>query len=346
MDNTCKPKIIMKKKIVIRKTDVTRKTKQWSSCSANIDPGETMISFDVGIINLAYAVMKMSDEIIIYDWGIINLASGNNKLTCSASLKSGVNKGKTCKKKAHFINGKKGLCATHGKNSNDCERNITVDNVTELELKTTLYNRLDALPILMKGRTVLVEHQPLHAREKIKSVGHALFDYFVMRGVIDHGYKYRHIGFVDAKNKLTVYDGPPISCHLKTQYSRNKWYGLRYSEWILRDKPELLQYLLTHKKKDDLADCLLQAIWYSKHKLSPSNALDDLSDHQKLVYKEGNLIKYKKIRPYAPKAKSLSSGRLTLSNVKYLIKKGVDTDILKKSIFFYFGDIEMDKLKA
>jgi len=79
------------------------------SCSANAamyplsfdDNQELTISFDVGIINLAYCILYLDACGIshIVDWDIINLASGDQKLLCSEKLKSGANNGKTCTKK-------------------------------------------------------------------------------------------------------------------------------------------------------------------------------------------------------------------------------------------------------
>ncbi len=58
---------------------------------------KTILSFDVGIINLAYCILEKKEEnFTIKDWGIINIDS--NKLTCSHLNK----KGQKCSKNAKY----------------------------------------------------------------------------------------------------------------------------------------------------------------------------------------------------------------------------------------------------
>jgi hypothetical protein len=324
MLSATKKKIILKKRI------------PWTPCD-NLPPG-SIISFDVGIINLAYCILNYTDgKYTISDWDIINLASGNPSLTCKSFCKSG----KLCGKKAYFTdeNGV-GYCLLHGKTMPGLVRNMTVENVSEFELKKTLFMSLDAVPRLLNVEQVLIENQPLKAREKIKGVGHALFDYYVLRGYIDNKCTYKNLQFIDAKNKLTVYDGPAISCHLKTQYARNKWYGIKYCQWAIKTHPELCLFFEKFKKKDDLADCFLQGAWYLKY--GQHGLKGELtSSHQKLVYAENNKLSYIKVRPRPPTKKSLASGRWTLSNIKYALNKGQKIEgALKTSIEFYFTTVD------
>jgi hypothetical protein len=309
------------------------------------DRSKLVISFDVGIINLAYCVLSLEPTgPVIYDWNIINMAGGDPKLTCSVTLK---NRNECCKNKAFYlVNGKRkeGVCLTHSKSmdATSLVRNMTVANVTEAELKERLFRAMDSNPIFLEPCMVLVEQQPLKGMEKIRGVGHALFDYFVLRGVLDKGKKYTVLKFIDAKNKLTVYEGPPISCPLKTQYARNKWYAVRYCSWAIEGLTGASSYFQNFgQKKDDLGDCFLQGLWYLKYGIDGSKA-PITSSHQKLVYSENNTIAYKKVRPRPPTKKSISNGRFTLSNIKYMMtrSKAPLTDALKSSIEYYFGTVD------
>jgi len=270
-------------------------------------------------------------------------------LLCNDKLKSGNNAGKKCNKKANYYHelpsGERiGYCTVHSKNKHDLDlqRFFTVDNISKVELKYKLFRALDQRPELM-AETVLVETQPKHATEKMKGLAVAVFDYYVLRGMVDQD-KVKDVRSIDAKNKLTVYDGPPLSCPLKIQYDRNKWYGKKYCEWLLRDKPHLLAFYKNFPKKDDLADSLLQGAWYLKFG-SKGKRGDVSSAHQKLVYAEQNTAKYKKTRTVKPTAKTMKKGRFTLSNIKYLVK-GKTVEQYKKikgledSIKFYFGEVE------
>lgn len=338
-----KIKIAIKKKpVIIKKADTATPVETiWKSQPVREGHNNIVISFDVGIINLAYCIMSCEEntEPEIYSWGIIRLADGDPKKVCSRKLKNG----NVCGKKAHYIDIKsKGVCKMHQAKDERLERNVTVENATEWELKSMLFQELDSDEKYLDVDTILIETQPLKAREKIKGIGHALFDYYVLRGSVDGGYQYDELKFIDAKNKLTVYTGPPISCHLKTQYARNKWYSIKYCQWIIRNQHGLLSFFDGYsRKKDDLADCFLQGLWYLKYgktgKKTPMS-----SSHQKLVYRENNRLQYKKIRAHAPAAKSIKSGRYTLSNIKWLMSKGRDISEqkIKSSIEFFFGDLD------
>ena len=312
-------------------------------CVPEQDRGNAVISFDVGIINLAYCILNADYR--VYSWNIINLADGDSKLTCARTCVGG----KRCGKKAYYIDGgsgSAGCCKMHGDPS--MRRNITVESATETELKESLFRQLDANPMFLQVAQVLIEHQPIKAREKIKGIGHAIFDYYVMRGIIDSARPY-DIKFIDAKNKLTVYDGPVIECRLKTQYARNKWYSIRYCAWAVRKDPRLVHFLETFKKKDDLADCFLQGAWYLKYGQHGKRA--EISPQQEHVFRDMNLRKYKVARPRAPIKKQLTTGKFTLSNIKWLMSKERlepnVKELLSKALVFYFGnDLNCNKLKT
>lgn len=342
-----KPKPIIKVKKTLAAPAPTAGAGAWTAHLADHN-SMPIISFDVGIINLAYCIMsyqEINQAIEVYNWGIINLADGDPKKTCSRKMKAGNSK---CTRKAYYVTDKgHGVCKMHRERNEDLQRNVTVENVTEWELKTKLFQELDSDTKYLDVTSILIESQPLKAREKIKGIGHALFDYYVLRGAVDTGHKYAELRFIDAKNKLTVYTGPPLSCHLKTQYARNKWYSIKYCSWIVENQIGLglLKYFENYgKKKDDLADCFLQGLWYLKYGQTGKKA-PMTSSHQKLVYRENNRLQYKKIRARAPTKKSLAKGRLTLSNIKYLVSKGQSTGsdidpVLESSIKFFFGDID------
>lgn len=363
----------------------------------------TVLSFDVGIKNLAYCMLSLHPQpqgYTIHDWGIIDLITEEEDYICTGHLKGGKNKGTKCTNKASFFesgnktkcycsihkpaqnlvpikmvltcetkmkSGQKsgepcgkhanhykelstgervGYCSVHSKGVANLSRYYTVDNITDTELRVRLYNAMDLKPEFKLVSTVLVEHQPLHAREKIKSIATSLYDYFVLRCIIDEK-KDIDIRSIDAKNKLTVYDGPPLSCPLKEQYDRNKWYGRKYCEWAIRNKPDYLGFFQEFSKQDDLADSMLQGAWFLSFGIHGKTG-DITSSHQKLVYLEQNSAKFKKIKAVRPSQKQLTKGRYSLSNIRFLTNKHKVEDYHKvngllESINFYFTSLDQFK---
>jgi len=86
-----------------------------------------LISFDVGIKNMAYCIfhLETGSQAIIYDWNVINLMevdeNENNKQYCSCSLKTKNKKSppKLCGKIAKFSKDVNFFCEKHAKNNSD-----------------------------------------------------------------------------------------------------------------------------------------------------------------------------------------------------------------------------------
>ena len=272
------------------------------------------------------------------------------RLLCDKRLTSGKRKGQKCQKKASWYHenpnlARDGYCTVHAKKMTGLTRYYTVDNISDFDLKIKLFTELDKhQEDFLDVDTVLIEFQPPFAREKMKMVSSALHDYFILRSQVGVGIsidsRIKIIKSVDAVNKLTVYDGPAISCNLKKQYDRNKWYGKQYCRWILNKSgfQDKIMFFDNFKKKDDLADSFLQGIWYiwyGQYGKKPSYNVE----HQKTVFKEQNWNKFKKIRAVKPNKKQIAKKRITLSNIKYLWKNNRSMDPYSSSIEFYFGEV-------
>ena len=68
---------------------------------------------------------------------------------------------------------------------------------------------------------------------------------------------------VNARNKLKVYKGDPISCDKKGKYAQNKWLSVEYTKQMIGNEDEgHIQLFSLSKKKDDLADAYLQGIYW------------------------------------------------------------------------------------
>ena len=181
-----------------------------------------ILSFDVGILNLAYCIFNTETLKIEY-WEIIKLEN----------LKD------------------------HGK--------LHVNLITELDKRNHLIDGTD---------TVLIEKQPSF-NPKMRIIASCLQTYFFIRGVIDSENKIGIIKFFSPKHKLKCYNGTEIAVTGKTKYLQTKQMSIIICKEKLEEysEPDEIKNMFElSKKKDDLADCYLQAITYGIfEKLVPTN---------------------------------------------------------------------------
>ena len=111
---------------------------------------------------------------------------------------------------------------------------------------------------------VVLENQPVYMNPKMKSVQMMLFTYFVMNGY--------DVKMFSPRDKLSIYTGPEVECTLKSKYSRRKYLGIQYCSYILQNST-LSEFFALHKKKDDLADSLLQGLLYLK-RITKTNRIE------------------------------------------------------------------------
>ena len=117
---------------------------------------------------------------------------------------------------------------------------------------------------LMEGNVainVLIENQIGPLAMRMKTIQGMLSQYFIMRGS-------SNIQFISSSNKLKVTideNGAIGSCGATkgTDYKSRKAEGIvRARRYIETNQSEWLERFELHKKQDDLADSLLQGIWY------------------------------------------------------------------------------------
>lgn len=161
-----------------------------------------LLSFDVGIKNLAYCLIDTSDnQWNILDWNVIDCTSSNHILT--------------------------------------------------------LIKELDSLPHLLDSTVILIEKQPSF-NPKMRIIGGCLYTYFTLRIAHEQNRKVK-IMFYSAKHKLKNVNVTQVTG--KNKYYRNKKLAVEETKFLLKDT-EWLTFFLSNKKKDDLADSLLQGLSY------------------------------------------------------------------------------------
>ena len=100
---------------------------------------------------------------------------------------------------------------------------------------------------------VIIENQISTIASRMKTLQGMLAQYFIMKGTPE-------IEFISAANKLKMF-----MTKKKTTYTERKIESVEVTKELLEKIPQLEKYkgyLEKNKKKDDLADCFLQGIYY------------------------------------------------------------------------------------
>ena len=145
------------------------------------------------------------------------------------------------------------LCLLDDKNGN-LVRNWDVDGIppeSRHGIYVSLRDHLDARPWVLTADTVLIEKQP-DRNKKMISVMHFLHSYFIIKCPKAETILY------DARHKIPDVAGPG-----KAQYLKRKKTAIQRCEEFITDGPTNAHWLETFKaskKKDDLADTVMQAL--------------------------------------------------------------------------------------
>ena len=290
-----------------------------------------IISFDVGIKNMAYCIFDVSGESswTIQDWNTVNLleAPPTNK-TCTQCLvaKRG-SPAPICGKRAKYEKDDQYYCETHGKKSGHMMPSkstypayLKKQKVGELHRIAMLYNiegiamnekRADLIQKILdffdRRCLKLVENKqaPNAKKESLISIARSIRDKFDMiesmkgvtdvlienqispiasrmttiQGLLTQYFVMRHdpivpvnIEFISSRNKLKqfsrddeVAEEGATEITQSQRYKSHKTDSVAYTKQILDKYPDCKAKwasMLETPKKDDLADCFLQGIWY------------------------------------------------------------------------------------
>lgn len=291
-----------------------------------------LISFDVGIRNMAYCIFNISDisnNVSVLDWNIINLMDIEPDIKkCNVLLKS---KGKNynsnnnrveteCGKKAKYEKNEICFCEKHAKTSNflmpikECsptnlkklkigelqdiavkykidissinskkiilETLLTFFNnqcVNTISIKKKSANDLDLISIgknlkkelnlIDEVRTVtnvIIENQISPIANRMKTIQGMLAQYFIMQDNSNENDNVS-IEFLSAAGKLKGLEKQ--NENLVSEYKQHKKDAIFYcTKFLEKENFCAWKHILNNKKKDDLADCFLQGIWYLQSK--------------------------------------------------------------------------------
>ena len=128
---------------------------------------------------------------------------------------------------------------------------VSAASVDLITIGRNMHRRFDALPHLASGiDVVIIENQLSTLATRMKTLQGMITQYFIMRGVPD-------IRFISATNKLKLFSKGGE----ETDYADRKKRSIEITRTLINAHSSAMKFE-KHKKKDDLADCFLQGMWW------------------------------------------------------------------------------------
>jgi hypothetical protein len=276
-----------------------------------------VLSWDVGYVNLAYCLLKFTDDKHkIIAWDKINLVQqethscfyencnkpskkqgeniyccGVHKKKCQIKLDKQLKKRLKCVFECDLIDTECNKCDKNAKwidyttftpyctnhksllikklQSNYKLKDVAKKSSSKIPVQViqlALLNKMDELySVFNKINYVVIENQPSFKNPKMKSISNTLMDHFLLRGIVDKKYEFlEEVKFMSPSNKLKIGDNKKIVVEKKKKYKLTKELGIKYTIELIGKKD--LEHFNSFKKKDDIADCFLQGLYYYHNK--------------------------------------------------------------------------------
>jgi hypothetical protein len=294
-----------------------------------------LISFDIGIKNLAYVVFDINENTLnIIEWNIVNLLDDNLPVA-HCNCKNTTNK-EICNKPAKYTKNNCNYCEKHAKKNTlflirpknrqlnslkkmkmeellklQEECNMTGEETQRKQIKKDIVEKLDGFfkekcydtIELVKNKTsdntdlitigknikkilnniknfenvtdVIIENQYSSLAIRMRTIQGMLTQYFIMKN------ENINIEYISSQNKLKIFNmvdstqaenvftnmaiQPDAAKKIKEKYKKNKTDSIKHTHLILENNDSIFVWkslFENNKKKDDLSDCFLQAIWF------------------------------------------------------------------------------------
>ena len=260
-----------------------------------------IISFDVGIKNLAFCVLNLNHNIFtIKQWDIVNLCE--DKQLCQENTKN-----KICQREAKFFKNSNCYCKTHAKNKTYIvpPKELTPVNLKKLKINELMIlaktYELDCGPKPTKNSVLekinsLLNDKYFELVKPVKAENYDLVQLGInMRDKLDKIIKFDEIDLVIIENQISplanrmktlqgmiaqyfimkninniiFYSASnklkPFLDNQKTTYKERKQLGIEFTNQLLDGYSEIngwIDFFSKHSKKDDLADSFLQGLSY------------------------------------------------------------------------------------
>jgi hypothetical protein len=217
------------------------------------------------------------------------------------------NKSTICDKKISFINNELYYCSTHAKQiyktlqrSSDLKpfklKNSSTMNFDDVKFK--LIMELENRKNLLSADYVVIENQPSLKNPRMKSIASTIYDYYLIRGIIDKDITKSNITqvkFMSPSNKLKIADEGDIKQLIKAKktddtkaYKLTKSLGIKYCLDLIQHLTIWIKHFNSHKKKDDLADSFLQGAYFYSNNINTPKVIKKV-DSNKIILKTSEI---------------------------------------------------------
>lgn len=177
----------------------------------------------------------------------------------------------------------------------------------------SLVKHLDKKPWINSSRQVLLEKQP-DRNKGMKSVEHLLHAYLLTKDST------RQVIVWDARYKVPDVAGPG-----KSRYAARKAASIERARKFIQDtNPEWVEYFEKHKKKDDLADTVMQALSFLNRPGADAPR---------------KTVQTKKPTPRKP-TENQKRKKYSKANLAYIVKNGLPQDArFRKDLARYYSSL-------
>jgi hypothetical protein len=224
---------------------------------------------------------------------------------CSQLVKTNI-----CGKKASFSKEGNCYCTTHAKQLHKSKESSTkmksfkIQNSNGLnfdDVKYSLINALEQRPNLLSADYVVIENQPSFKNPRMKSIANTIYDYYLIRGIIDKNITKSNITqvkFMAPSNKLKLATDGDTKELVKAKatddskgYKMTKSLGIKYCLDLISHLETWKTHFNSHKKKDDLADSFLQGLYFYTNNVTISQVKPEMIEKPIKITKKKKVAK-------------------------------------------------------
>jgi len=183
-------------------------------------------------------------------------------------------------------------------------KNTGVKDLDFDDTRLKLVMELEKRKHLLEANVVVIENQPSFKNPRMKSISGIIYDYYMIRGMVDKEITkstITKVKFMSPSNKIKLATDGETQQLVKLKssdeskaYKMTKSLAVKYASEMTKHLPEWLAKFNSHKKKDDLADAFLQGAYYFEMNVKILDDSDNNVYKTKTKNKENTNIKKEK----------------------------------------------------